>query len=301
MNSIGYSEQLIASAESIITMALDEDLADRCDITSAATVPESTNATVNIVAREIGRLAGVILLPVVYRRLCERDSLPEDTISIDLKMADGDQLAPGNIVASVSGPVRMLLTGERTILNFLIHLSGIASLTSQFVQAAEGSRAVILDTRKTLPGYRLLHKYAVRCGGGTNHRMGLYDGMLIKDNHLAARGNSSISDAVTEAREWLAQNELEVPVELEVDTLEQLRTCLTAEPEIVLLDNMTNDQMRDAVQIRNDLAPDTLLEASGGVNLATVAGIAATGVDRISIGALTHSAKSLDLGFDWPW
>lgn len=301
MNSIEYSEQLMTSAESIIGMALDEDLADRCDITSAATVPESTNATVNIVARETGRLAGLVLLPLVYRKLCERDSLVTDIISIDLKMADGDQLAAGDVVASVSGPVRMLLTGERTILNFLIHLSGIASLTSQFVQAAEGSKAVILDTRKTLPGYRLLHKYAVRCGGGTNHRMGLYDGMLIKDNHLAARGNSSVSDAVTDARQWLSDQQLAVPVELEVDTLEQFRACLAAKPEIVLLDNMTNDQMRDAIEIRNELAADTLLEASGGVNLKTVAGISATGVDRISIGALTHSAKALDLGFDWPW
>lgn len=301
MNSIQYSQQLMSSAEKIITMALDEDLADRCDITSAATVPESKNATVNIVARETGRLAGLVLLPIVYRQLCERDSLPVDTVSIDLKMADGDQLVPGDLVASVSGPVRMLLTGERTILNFLIHLSGISSLTSRFVELTEGSKAVILDTRKTLPGYRLLHKYAVRCGGGTNHRMGLYDGMLIKDNHLAARGNSSVSDAVTDAREWLAENELAVPVELEVDTLEQLRTCLRAKPEIVLLDNMTNEQMSEAVQIRNQHSAATLLEASGGVNLGTVAGIAATGVDRISIGALTHSAKALDLGFDWPW
>ncbi|MEP3479224.1 MAG: carboxylating nicotinate-nucleotide diphosphorylase [Fuerstiella sp.] len=301
MNSIEYSSQLISSAESVIQMALDEDLAERCDITSAATVPQATEATVNIVARETGRLAGIVLLPLVYRILCERDSIPADAVSIDLKMADGDLLAPGDVVASVSGPVRLLLTGERTILNFLIHLSGIASLTHQFVHAIEGSKAVILDTRKTLPGYRLLHKYAVRCGGGTNHRMGLYDGMLIKDNHLAARGNSSVSDAVTDARTWLAQNNLAVPVELEVDTLEQLRTCLTAQPEIVLLDNMTNDQMREAIEIRNEHAPNTLLEASGGVNLTTVAGIAATGVDRISIGALTHSAKSLDLGFDWPW
>lgn len=301
IQSIEYSKPLLESAEAIISMALAEDLADRCDITSAATVPESTNATVNIVARESGRLAGLILLPMVYRKLCERNSLPLDTIAIDQKMADGDELAAGDVVASVSGPVRLLLTGERTILNFLIHLSGIASLTSEFVDAAAGSKAVILDTRKTLPGYRLLHKYAVRCGGGTNHRMGLYDGMLIKDNHLAARGNSSVSDAVTDARTWLAKNGLNVPVELEVDTLEQLRTCLTAKPEIVLLDNMSNQQMAEGVGIRNEYSPATKLEASGGVNLDTVAGIAATGVDRISIGALTHSAKALDLGFDWPW
>ena len=301
MNSTEYSSQLISSAESVIQMALNEDLADHCDITSAATVPQATEATVNIVARETGRLSGIVLLPLVYRKLCERDSVPTDTVSIDLKMADGDSLTAGDVVASVTGPVRLLLTGERTILNFLIHLSGIASLTHQFVHAIEGSKTVILDTRKTLPGYRLLHKYAVRCGGGTNHRMGLYDGMLIKDNHLAARGNRSVSDAVTDARQWLAQNNMAVPVELEVDTLEQLRTCLTAQPEIVLLDNMTNEQMREAIKIRNEHAPNTLLEASGGVNLKTVAGIAATGVDRISIGALTHSAKALDLGFDWPW
>lgn len=301
MSSIEYSKHLLTSAEAIIAMALDEDLADFCDITSVATVPESTNATVNIVARESGKLAGLILLPLVYSQLCERDSVATDTISIDMKMADGQTLAAGDLVARVSGPVRMLLTGERTILNFLIHLSGIASLTYDFVKAVEGAKAVILDTRKTLPGYRLLHKYAVRCGGGTNHRMGLYDGMLIKDNHLAARANSSVSDAVTDARQWLAQNSKDVPVELEVDTLEQLRTCLAVKPEIVLLDNMTNAQMSEAVQIRNEHSASTLLEASGGVNRETVAGIAATGVDRISIGALTHSAKALDLGFDWPW
>lgn len=301
MNSVPFSPELITSAEAIIRMAFAEDLADLCDITSTATVPADAVATVNIAAREEGRLAGLVLLPIVYRILCQRESVAESTVSIQLKKTDGDQISPGEIVASVTGPVRILLTGERTILNFLIHLSGIASLTNQFVQQAEGSRAVILDTRKTLPGYRLLHKYAVRCGGGVNHRMGLYDGMLIKDNHLAARGNSSVADAVTDARSWLNEQGLQVPVELEVDNLEQLKTCLAAKPEIVLLDNMTTDQLREAITIRDQQAPETLLEASGGVNLKTVAGIAATGVDRISIGALTHSAKALDLGFDWPW
>lgn len=301
MTSIPISSELLDSAESLIRMALDEDLSDRCDLTSTATVPADARATVRIVAREPGRLSGVILLPIVYRQLCEQEGVSDDSIQLDVLKSDGDALMPGDIVARVTGNVRLLLTGERTVLNFLIHLSGIATLTSEFVAAAAGNKAQILDTRKTLPAYRLLHKYAVRCGGGTNHRMGLYDGMLIKDNHLAARGDVSVAEAVKDARRWLQGQGLDVPIELEVDTLEQLRTCLSANPDIVLLDNMSNEELSEAIQIRDQLAPETRLEASGGVNLDTVAGIAATGVDRISIGALTHSAKALDLGFDWPW
>jgi len=216
-------------------------------------------------------------------------------------MPDGSPLQSGDHVATVKGPVQLLLTGERIALNFLIHLSGIASKTGEFVRRTAGSNAVILDTRKTLPGYRLLHKYAVRCGGGTNHRMGLYDGMLIKDNHLAARGNRSVADAVSAARLFLSARSLQLPVEVEVDTLEQLKDALDARPEIVLLDNMKLAQLRQAVALRNETSPSTLLEASGGVNLETVGRIAGTGVDRISIGGLTHSAPALDLGYDWPW
>ena len=180
----------------------------------------------------------------------------------------------------------------------MTHLSGIATLTRAFVDAATGTHAKILDTRKTLPGWRLLEKYAVRCGGGTNHRMGLYDGVLIKDNHIAAwTESSSIAEAVRTAR---AKSPPGVSIEVEVDTFPQLIDALQGTPDIVLLDNMDVEKLSEAVRLRNRLAPGVLLEASGGVNLETVGGIARTGVERISVGALTHSAPALDLGFDWP-
>ena len=180
----------------------------------------------------------------------------------------------------------------------MTHLSGIATLTRIYVDAVAGTRARILDTRKTLPGWRLLEKYAVRCGGGTNHRMGLYDGVLIKDNHIAAwTESSSIAEAVRTAR---AKSPKGVSIEVEVDTITQLQDALQGSPDIVLLDNMDVETLNEAVSVRNRLASGVLLEASGGVNLETVAGIARTGVERISIGALTHSAPALDLGFDWP-
>ncbi|MFO1095249.1 MAG: nicotinate-nucleotide diphosphorylase [Planctomycetaceae bacterium] len=226
---------------------------------------------------------------------------------------DGALLTPGERVATLNGPTASLLTGERTALNFVTHLSGIATLTQRFVEAAAGGKAVILDTRKTLPGWRVLQKYAVRCGGGTNHRLGLYDGILIKDNHLAARygartgqppaSESSrsfqvrpLSIAVEEAR---ARAPAGMRIEIEVDSLEQLQDALHARPDIILLDNFTPERMREAVAARDQQSRETLLEASGGVNLDTIARIAATGVDFISIGALTHSAPVLDLAFDW--
>ncbi len=169
------------------------------------------------------------------------------------------------------------------------------------MKLVQGTKAVILDTRKTLPGYRLLQKYAVRCGGGTNHRMGLYDGILIKDNHLAARGESSCAAAVADARKYMERFDRKAKIEIEVDSLEQLRDALNATPEIVLLDNMSPALMREAVEIRDATSSSTLLEASGGVSLETVRAIAESGVDRISVGSLTHSSPALDLGFDWPW
>jgi len=301
MNSVTCAADTLASADHLIELALAEDLQQHGDLTSQATVPSDKTASVNVVAREEGFLAGVVLVDRVYVALCQQQGVAVDSVQTTLHINDGTALSPGDIVATVTGPVQHLLTGERIALNFLIHLSGIASRTAEFVKRTEGSRAVILDTRKTLPAYRLLHKYAVRCGGGTNHRMGLFDGMLIKDNHLAARGNSSVADAVTAARTYLSQHNLALPVEVEVDTLEQLQDALAAKPEIVLLDNMTTPYLQQAVKLRDQLAPETKLEASGGVNLETVGCIAGTGVDRISIGGLTHSAPALDLGYDWPW
>jgi nicotinate-nucleotide pyrophosphorylase (carboxylating) len=192
---------------------------------------------------------------------------------------------------------------ERTALNFLQHLSGIATRTRQFVDAVAGLPCQILDTRKTTPGWRLLEKYAVRCGGGTNHRLGLYDAVLIKDNHLAATSRRmSIANALRLTRkEPLGLSVGEFAVEIEVDTLDQLHEALAAElkPDIVLLDNMTTEQLRQAKQRRDAVAPQVLLEASGGINLTNVRDIAATGVERISVGAITHSAPALDIGLDY--
>jgi nicotinate-nucleotide pyrophosphorylase (carboxylating) len=258
---------------------------------------------VNVVARKPGVLAGSPIGRMVFAAL-------DPSITWTAHKADGDVLAPGDVVATVAGSLGQLLVGERTMLNFLTHLSGIATLTRQFVDAVVGTSACILDTRKTLPGYRLLEKYAVRCGGGVNHRMGLYDGVLIKDNHLAAwtsqrkpRGPApsvppnTIAAAVRTAREKSPPG---VSIEVEVDTLDQLRDALEGAPDIVLLDNMDAATLRQAVAIRDAFTKTKiLLEASGGVTLATVRAIAETGVERISIGALTHSAPALDLAFDW--
>jgi nicotinate-nucleotide pyrophosphorylase (carboxylating) len=206
---------------------------------------------------------------------------------------------PGWTIAIVEGPMRALLAMERTALNFLQRLSGIATLTAQFVAEVEGTKAVILDTRKTTPGWRALEKYAVRCGGGTNHRIGLYDAVLIKDNHLAwlADGGDPIGRAVEAARAGAPKGTKFI--EVEVDTLEQLDRALEVKPDIILVDNLGPEKLAEAVRRRNERAPGILLEASGGVNLSTVRALAETGVDRISVGALTHSAPALDIGLDF--
>ncbi|MFV0445902.1 MAG: carboxylating nicotinate-nucleotide diphosphorylase [Planctomycetaceae bacterium] len=280
------------SAQTLIDLALAEDLSQLGDVTSATLIPAEARGTVQIVARQRGVLSGLPLASMVFQQVDPR-------IEVAPRVSDGARLERGTIVADVTGPVRGLLTGERTMLNFLTHLSGIASLTRRFADAIAGTRAVLLDTRKTLPGYRLLQKYAVRCGGGQNHRMGLYDAVLIKDNHLAAwisSGSHTIAEAIQSAR---AQVPTDVTVEVEVDSLRQLREALSAGPDIVLLDNMTLDLLRESVALRDELASNVRLEASGGVTLETVREIAETGVDRISSGALTHSAIALDLAFDW--
>ncbi len=282
-----------ASAAILIQLALAEDLRDAGDLTSQAIIPANLWAEIEVVSRRPGVLAGGPVAAMVFSQL---DPEVEWTQHID----DGDPLEPGAVLATVGGPVRSLLQGERTALNFLTQLSGTASLTRKFVAAVAGTNAVILDTRKTWPGWRCLQKYAVRAGGGTNHRMGLHDGVLIKDNHLAAWGvghpHESIADAVLQARASVSEG---IPIEVEVDTLEQFRAVLAARPNVVLLDNMSPDRMREAVTIRDREAPGLLLEASGGVTLDNVAAVAASGVDRISIGALTHSVITLDIGFDW--
>lgn len=264
------------------------------DLTCTALIDPTETATINVVVRREGVLAGGAVAELVFGRL-------DPTIAWQPLVPDGTFVAAQTVVARASGSLRSLLIGERTALNFLMHLSGVATQTRKFVEDVSGTKAVILDTRKTLPGWRALEKYAVRCGGGTNHRMGLYDGVLIKDNHLAAwvrhSGTSTIADAVGQARSALPAG---TAIEVEVDTLEQLRDALAGRPEIVLLDNMAPTLLREAVRLRDEIAPTTRLEASGGITLANVREIAETGVERISIGALTHSASALDIAFDWP-
>jgi nicotinate-nucleotide pyrophosphorylase (carboxylating) len=278
-----------SAADTLIGLALSEDLGTGGDRTSLATIPEAATARAAFVARGAGVVAG---LPVAARA-CRAVSA---ALSFAPAVPDGTPTARGTVLATVGGPLRAVLAAERTALNFLQRLSGVASLTRKYVEAASGFRAKLLDTRKTTPGWRLLEKYAVRAGGGTNHRVGLYDGILIKDNHLAGL-NGDVRKAVEAARAFAGNAGL--PVEVEVDTLDQLDAALAVRADIVLLDNMTLDQLRAAVARRDAVAPGVLLEASGGVNLTTVRDIAATGVDRISVGALTHSAPALDIGLDY--
>lgn len=276
----------------LIDWSLTEDLGWTGDVTTLALIGPRDLGRVAVVAREAGVLAGACVLTELF-------SLLDPLVQVELLVPDGSVLQPGQVVAQLSGPLRPLLTGERTALNFLLRLSGVATLTSQYVSRVAGTRAGIYDTRKTFPGWRLLDKYAVRAGGGRNHRMGLYDQILIKDNHLAGwqalPGEHSLPAAVRRCRELYPQ----LVVEIEVDTLQQLEQVLPAHPEIVLLDNMTPRQLAEGVALRDRLAPQVELEASGGVSLQTVAAIAQTGVERISVGGLTHSARALDLAFDW--
>jgi nicotinate-nucleotide pyrophosphorylase (carboxylating) len=294
--AVESGESEFHAAEMIIEYALLEDLDGAGDLTCRALIDPAAAAVVHVVAREAGVLAGGPIAEMVFHRQNESvEWLPH--------LDDGDDLEPGRLIAEVRGPLGVILTCERTALNFLTHLSGVATVTRKFVDAVAGTNAEIFDTRKTLPGMRVLEKYAVRAGGGRNHRMGLYDGILIKDNHLAALtapgDGLSLAEIVRRARDAFGPT-VRVPVEIEVDTLEQLRDAIQGEPDQVLLDNMGLDMLREAVRIRNEAAPRVELEASGGVNLATVRAIAETGVDRISVGALTHSAGYLDIGFDWP-
>lgn len=279
-----------AAAQTLIELAIAEDLAGADDLTCAALIQPDERASVQVVARADGVLAGSPIGRMVFAEL-------DPGVTWQSHYHDGDCLPRGAAVATVSGPLASLLTGERTMLNFLTHLSGIATITRRFVDAAQGTRAKILDTRKTLPGWRALEKYAVRCGGGVNHRFGLFDGILIKDNHLAAwTESSSIAEAVQAARRRSPSG---ISIEVEVDTVEQLQDALRGNPDIVLLDNMDLESLKQSVRLRDGLAPNVQLEASGGVTLATVAAIAQTGIERISVGALTHSAPALDLAFDW--
>jgi len=283
--------------EQLLKLALFEDTDMTGDLTCLALVPETARGTAVIVARTKGILAGVPLIPQILSAI-------DSALVWEAVLEDSAELARGTIVGTIRGPARGLLIAERPILNFLGRLSGIATLTKLYVEAVSGTKAHIYDTRKTTPGWRRLEKYAVNCGGGKNHRTGLYDAVLIKDNHLALgrQENAPFSpaEAVIKAKEFLRGQFAELPiVEIEVDTLDQLREVLPTEPDIVLLDNMTPAQITEAIQIRNSVKPNVQLEASGGITLETIRAVAETGVNRISVGALTHSALSLDFGLDW--
>jgi nicotinate-nucleotide pyrophosphorylase (carboxylating) len=275
------------AALEIIRRGLDEDLCYGPDVTTLATVTDDAVATASMVCREHGVIAGVDVALLVLDEVLGAGGY----LVID-RVEDGARLRPGESLLTVRAQTRGLLTAERTMLNLICHLSGIATATGAWVEAVGGTRAKIRDTRKTLPGLRLLQKYAVRVGGGVNHRFGLGDAALIKDNHVVAAG--SVVDALRAVRET-APN---LPCEVEVDSLEQLDAVLAEKPELVLLDNFPVWQTQIAVQRRDSRAPTVLLESSGGLSLDTAATYAATGVDYLAVGALTHSVRVLDIGLD---
>ena len=270
-----------------VQAALAEDIGPG-DATTLATVPESATARAGMIAREPLTLAGLAFAETAFREL-------SPDVRCERRVTEGRQVAPGTTLLQVSGSARAILTAERVALNFTQRLSGVATLTAKFVEAIRGTRAEILDTRKTTPGWRRFEKYAVACGGGRNHRIGLHDLILIKDNHLAALRDekpNAIAAAVQRARAKYPR----LKVEVEADTLEQVSQAADAGADIILLDNMSADQLRAAVALVNGRAKT---EASGGVNLTTVRGIAETGVDFISVGALTHSARAVDIALDF--
>ena len=273
-----------AEVEGVVRRALEEDLAFGPDVTTDSTVPVRAQATGEIVPRSPGMLAGIPVAAAVF------DLVGRGEVEVELLAADGTAARPGEAVLSVAGPARALLTAERTALNLIGHLSGIATLTRHWVDAVAGTAAAIRDTRKTTPGLRALEKYAVRCGGGVNHRMGLGDAALIKDNHVLAAGG------ITAAVEAIRRAAPGIPLEVECDTLDQVREALAAGVQLVLLDNFGLDDTVAAVALARGTG--CRLEASGGLTLDRARAVAETGVDYLAVGALTHSAPVLDLGFD---
>lgn len=281
---MNVAELPIVLVEPIVRAALLEDLGVAGDITSTAIVPTDAHADTALVARQPGTIAGLGAASLAFR-------LMDQAVEVDVVRGDGSKVVVGDVIAGVSGPARAILTGERVALNLLCHLSGVASATASMVEAARGYPARISCTRKTLPGLRALQKYAVRVGGGANHRFGLGDAVLIKDNHIAMAGG--IDAAVRRVRAGVGHM---VKIEVEVDTLMQLDEALEACVDAVLLDNMSLEDLRRAVERVDGQA---LTEASGRITPPMVREVAATGVDLISAGWLTHSAAALDIGLDW--
>lgn len=299
-----WNEQLADDCRHLVRLAVREDLDRWWDWTTVSLVPREARGAARLAARQPGVIVGLRAAQLALEEM-------HADIEWHAEVEDGATVTAGATLAHCRGSARDLLTSERIALNFVGRLSGIASLTRRYVDAIQGTKASVYDTRKTTPGWRRLEKYAVRCGGGRNHRTGLFDAILIKDNHLALGGDAKSgakfdpADAVRRARAFLAEAAVDrpaladLPVEIEVDSLEQLAVVLPVSPDIVLLDNMRPEQLRQAVELRDGTAPGVQLEASGGVNLDTIRAIAETGVERISVGALTHSAASLDVGLDW--
>jgi len=269
--------------EPVVRAALIEDLGRAGDVTAAACLPAGEQITATFAARAEGRLAGLDCARLAIAAM-------DPTARFETNRGDGDDIAVGEVIARVSGDARAILSSERVALNLLSRLCGVATLTRAYVRAVEGTKARIVCTRKTTPGLRALEKYAVRCGGGVNHRFGLDDAILIKDNHIAACGG--VAKALERARERCGHL---MKIEIEVDRLDQLEEALPFAPDVIMLDNFALADLRAAVE---RVAGAVVLEASGGVTLATVRAIAETGVDAISVGALTHSAPILDIGLD---
>jgi nicotinate-nucleotide pyrophosphorylase (carboxylating) len=281
------SESELAEARETIKRALDEDLRYGPDVTTLATVPDGATTTASLITREPGVIAGVDIALLVLDEV-----LGAGGYRVLDRVEDGARLQPGASALTVQAPMLGLLTAERTLLNLVCHLSGIATATAAWVDAVDGTTAKIRDTRKTLPGLRALQKYAVRVGGGVNHRLGLGDAALIKDNHVAAAGS------VVAALRAVRAAAPDLPCEVEVDSLEQLDEVLGETAELVLLDNFPVWQTQIAVQRRDSRSPATKLESSGGLSLETAADYAGTGVDYLAVGALTHSVRVLDIGLD---
>jgi nicotinate-nucleotide pyrophosphorylase (carboxylating) len=282
---------LVDDVRRIIAVALDEDLHHGPDVTTNSTVPPEQRSRGVLATRQIGCVAGIAVAGAVFEMVCGAQH-----VTFDVLVADGQRVTPGTRIATVEGPTRGLLTAERTALNLLGHLSGVATATSQWADAIASTKAKVRDTRKTTPGLRALEKYAVRCGGGVNHRMSLSDAALVKDNHIVAAGG--VAEAFAAVRSTVPN----IVLEIEVDSIDQLRTALLAGADLVLLDNMSPDVLREAVTVAQNHLERTghpvILEASGGLTLDNAQSVAATGVDYISVGALTHSAKVLDIGLD---
>ena len=286
-----------STLERLLELARDEDLGDRGDVTSACVIDPGRHAVAHVSSRAAGVVAGIAAVPSVVDVFAGSGF---DRVHVDVHVADGARVAAGARLATLEGSLLSILAMERTLLNLVGRASGIATTTATYADAVLGTAAVVCDTRKTTPGLRMLEKYAVRCGGGTMHRVGLDDAVLLKDNHLAGIPESQLGETLREAIERARAGGPLRFVEVEVDTLEQLDAVLGLGRlvDIVLLDNMTDEELREAVRRRGERNEHVKLEASGGVDLDRVLAVARTGVDRIAIGALTHGATSLDVGLD---